>query len=93
MSCVLQTKKYNGKWAAVLFVPFGAREACSIGTCTAGLFGRTTLVRPCKCKTWRQFHLTRNPLFGRATKDEQFFDWLLPGKQMNTVMQIINMLG
>ena len=75
---------------AILSIP---AEACSVGTGTVGLFGRATLVRPCKCATWRQFYLTNNPLFGRATKDEQLFDWLLSGKQMKTVMRIVNLLG
>ena len=44
----------------------GCTEGSSIGTGTAGLFGRATLVRPCKRTTWRQFYLTRNPLFGLA---------------------------
>ena len=41
-------------------------EACSIGTGTAGLFGRATLVRPCKRTTWQQFYRTRNLLFAPA---------------------------
>ena len=39
-------------------------EACSIGTGTAGLYGRATLVRPCERTVWRQFYQIRNPLFG-----------------------------
>ena len=73
-------------------ITFYQLRRVALGTGTAGPCGRATLVRPCKCATWRQFYLTRNPLFRRATKDEQLFDWLLSEKQMKTLMRIINLL-
>ena len=85
----MQGLRVNDAYAATQGIP----EASSICTGTAGLYRRAALVRPCKCTTWRQSYLTRNPLFGRATKDEQLFDWLSSGEQMTMAMLIIYLLA